>query len=190
MSSLDVSVKAELEAAEKKLARYQKRAIPLAANRSLNRTATSVRASVAKRISRRTGLLQKEIKAATFITRSSLLTLAARITGRRRAFNLVRFVTRSKRAPGAFRKQRGVVANPWRNRRIFEGAFIIAAPRSKKAIVVARKGRKRLPIRGLYGPSVHVELGRQRVRRLMAVLARRRFVVNFRRDLEFYKSRV
>lgn len=186
---MQIDVRAEIEKAEKGLYRYEKRVIPRATNSSLNKTATNVRTQAHRRLSQIIGLPIKELKPYTGIRRSTLLTLSSQVFGRRRAFNMIKFVVPSKRAPGAFRKQRGVKAKPWRRAQLLEGTFIIRGRTHGRPVVVARKGDERYPLKSIYGPSLHVEFNRPPMRRFMSVLAKRRFRVNFSRDLRYYISR-
>ena len=189
---INVDIEAEVKAAEKKLYNYEKRAIPRAVNRSLNTTAKNVQTTITRHIAKRTGLKVGEVKESTTLTKSTFLTLTASLTGRRRAYNLRRFLQPRTRShlPGAFAHRPGVKANPWRKSRIFKGTFIIRGRGHGKPIVVARTSKNRYPLKGIYGPSIHVEFGKPRARRIMIVTSKRRFAINFKRDLQYYVQRV
>ncbi len=186
---MQIDVRADIAAAEKRLYQFEKRVIPKATNSALNKTARNVLTQARRRLSQIIGLPQKEIKPYTGYRKSTFLTLRAVVYGRRRAFNMIRFVAPSKRVPGAFAKQKGVRARPWRRPQVLEGAFIIRGRTSGKPIVVTRKGKARFPVKSVYGPSLHVEFNRPAMRRFQSVIARRRFRVNFNRDLKYYISR-
>ena len=189
---MQVSIEAEVKAAERQLYNYEKKAIPRAVNRSLNTTARNVQTTITRHIAKQTGLKVGEVKKNTQIRKSTFLTLTASLTGRRRAFNLYRFLQPRNRSflPGAFSNRPGVKANPWRKSRTFRGTFIIRGRTHGKPIVVTRTSKNRYPLKGVYGPSIHVEFNRPRSRRIMIVTSKRRFAINFKRDLNYYVQRV
>lgn len=190
MAAIDIDVRADIAEATKYLRNYERRVIPRATNRALNDTIRNVKTQTHRRLAKRTGLKIKEINENSRLTLSSFITLTARLTARRRSFNLRRFVAPSKLAVGAFKKRVGVVSRPWRKRRMFEGAFIMRGRTHGKLIVAARTSDNRYPIKGLYGPALHVEFNRPSMRRFMNVLAKKKFPVNFARNLKFYTSRL
>lgn len=187
---IEIDIRVDIERAQRQLMRYERRAIPQATARSINKTLTNVTTAVNRKIAANTGLKIKEIKSGQFRRNASMRFLSASVTQRRRAFNLRRFVRANRLRVGGFAKEPGVRANPWRNSKIFEGAFIIRGRTSGQLVVVARRGKNRYPLKSLYGPSLHVEFNRAPIRRLANVIARRRFRVNFRRDLAYYVSRI
>jgi len=189
---IDLSVKADLKAATRYLYDYERRVIPRATNRSINTTARNVQTAINRHIAKETGLKAGEVKAATSITKSTFSTLRAIVKGRRRPYNLFRFLQPRNRSflPGAFANQRGVKANPWRKSRIFKGTFIIRGSGHGRPIVVKRTGRNRYPLKAVYGPSIHSEFNRPAARALMNSTARTRFRINFERDLKYYISRL
>lgn len=189
---INVNIEADVKAAERKLYGFEKKIIPRAVNRSLNTTARNVQTTITRHIAKQTGLKVGEVKANTYVNKSTFLTLTARVIGRRRPFNLYRFLQPRNRSflPGAFANRPGVKANPWRKSRTFRGAFIIRGRGHGRPIVVTRTSRNRYPLKAVYGPSIHVEFNRPRARRLMFVTARRRFAINFKRDLKYYLQRV
>ena len=186
---IEIDISADIEEAEKQLTKYERVIIPRAISSAINKTKRNLVTKVNQTLSRRTGLLIREIKGAEWEINSSPKTLWSSVTMRRRAFNLRRFVKPGKLAVGAFRKQKGVSANPWRRQRIFDGAFIIRGKTHGKLIVVARTSENRYPLKGLYGPSLHIEFNRPSMRRLMRVVVAQRFRINFERDLNFHVGR-
>lgn len=187
---MDIDIRADISRIESQLNTWQRQVIPKATSRALNTTARNVRTAAQRHIAKTTGLKVGEVRDNFHVTRATPRWLSVKIIGRRKPFNLIRFVAPSKRTPGAFRKARGVRANPWRNARTFPGTFIIRSPRSGVPIVVKRKGQARQPIEAVFGPSIHTEFNRRESRRLMTRTARERFRVNFMRDVKFYISRL
>ena len=186
---IDISV--DIRNAEKKLFNYERKVIPQAAARSLNTTRRNVKTQAGRRINQITGLqIRRDITPGFWEIKATKWRLSTMLGSRRRPFNLIRFVTPAKQHPGAFDKLPGVKAKAWRKLKIYEGAFIIRGRTHGRPIVVKRTTRRRYPIRGVFGPSLHVEFNRPAMKRFMSVLAKRRFKVNFRRDLRYYVSRV
>lgn len=186
---IEISIEADVEAATKQLYRYEREIIPKAASSAINKTMTNTITAVNRYISRRTGLKIKELKANQYRIRSSRFTLAAILVNHmRRPVNIIRFVTPGKRQPGAFRKQKGVSANPWKTRRLFEGAFIVMG-RSGKPFVAVRTSRNRSGIRGVHGPSLNKEIVRPGARQVIRATVNDRFRINFERDLNYFLLR-
>ena len=187
---INVSIEADIKQAAAKLTTVQRRIVPRATNSAINKTVRNVATALNRHISKETGLKIGDIKKGMNIRRSTFTTLSAVITGRGRAVTLRRFVSPGKRVPGAFRKQRGVTANPWRKRRLFPDTFIIWGRNHGQALVAVRKGTARRPIHILKGPSIRQEMNRPASRRLMSATARDRFRVNFERELTYQLSRM
>jgi hypothetical protein len=187
--TLQVDVRADVEAAEKSLFNYERRVIPKATARALNTTARNVKTQGQRDIAKITGLKVGEVGKEIWLSRATWGRLVAIVNSRRRAFNLIRFVAPSKRAIGAFIKAKGVKANPWRRSKVFDGTFIIRGETHGRLVVVARTSSNRYPLKGIYGPSIHIEFNRPAMRRALNVLAATRFSINFRRDLAYFVAR-
>ncbi len=180
---VEISLEAEIEGYTKYLTKLQREAIPRSTNSALNKTAGNVRTAIARYIAQETGLKVGEVKREAIIIRSNFRTLRALVIGKGRAVTLRRFISPSKRRVGAFRNQDGVVANPWRRRRVHRGTFLIAGKNHGQVIPVKRAGKGRKQLKALYGPSMRVEFGRPAAVELMRSTARARFKINFEHDL-------
>ncbi len=151
--------------------------MPKIINQAVNRTATQVQSSAVKALSKETGLKQKDVRSFMKLFRSNFRTLTATVQGFGRALNLARFRARQTK--------RGVVAFAWGVRRLYRGAFFANENRT----VFRRKGRSRLPIRSMYGPSIPREMAREAVSTALRKVVKVRFPINFeqarRRFLRF-----
>jgi len=149
------------------------RQVPKALNSTINKVATTIRKEGVRQLSKETGIKQKDIRRDVVMRKSNFQTLTARIRATGGFTNLIRF--------GARLTKRGVSAAPWKKRRIFKGAFIA----NKGRTVFRRKGRGRLPIEPVYGPSLPREFLRDKIIRLFNTVGLRRFREVFFRELKF-----
>lgn len=186
---IEIDLSADIEQAERQLYRWEREIIPKAVSSALNKTRNNMQTAVNRHLSKTTGLKIKELKAAEFKINSTRYTLFATLTARRRPFNLRRFVTPGRLAVGAFARQQGVIANPWRKRRLFPRMFIIRGRTHDQLVVVKRVNKAGTKLKGVYGPSVNIEFNRPASRRLMRDTVIERFRVNFERDLNHFLSR-
>ncbi len=181
-TDVQISVKADIAAAKRQVAYWQREAIPKAAAHALNRTAQQVQSAAVKEIARETGLKQKDVREAMSRARATWGRLVAAVIATGRAVNLIRF-TRQTRA-GA-RKAGGVSANAWGRRRLYRGTFIANQGRT----VFVRESDARLPIKPVHGPSVPREMVREKVSRLLRTVIDTNWPKNFRDDLRYYLNR-
>ncbi len=187
---VDISVQADIKEATRYLFNVEKRIIPRATNRAINKTAVTVKTKIQRHISQETGLTIGMVKAGIRLIKSNFSTLQAQRLGKGRAKNLLRFVTPGKRSPGAFSNQPGVKANAWREPKVYRGAFIIYGATHGKPIVVARTGKARNKLKGLPGPSIRKEFARQEALNLMDATTKERFRIEFERALTYYLERL
>ena len=185
-----VSLEADIEKATRQLTQIERKVIPRAVTRALNRTGGNVRTAVNRHISKETGLTVGKVKQRTTLRKATFRNPAITITAKRSDTNIIEFVTPGRRRIGAFSKQRGVTAKPWRRSQFYKGAFIVFGKYSRKLIVVGRKRNSRRAARSFYGPSIHREFIRPKAHTLFVFTARQRFGVNFAADLKYYLSRI
>ncbi len=195
---MQIDIRADVAAAEKQLFNYERRVIPKAIKSALRKTSKNVHTQAVRSINKKTKIAQKKIKSHVKIKLGGYGQFWAEVIAHKKTFNLIEFVTAGKRHPGAFRKLPGVTARSWGTSTLHRGAFIIRARNSGKAIVVKRRANARR--RGntwggrwsetVYGPGVHLEFQRPAMMRLLRIVARKRFSINFERDLNFFVARV
>lgn len=184
--SFDLSVKMDVKRLTKHLRGVQREAIPRATARALNTTARQVQSQAVKALSKKTGLKQKDIRVAMSRKKASWRNLLSAVIATGRAVNLIRFVTPAKRHSRAFLKRDGVIAKAWGKKKLYKGTFIGNRGRT----VFARKGKERLPIKAIHGPSIPREMARPVIDRLLKKTIRKKFPINFERDMKFYLSRI
>jgi hypothetical protein len=137
-------------------------ALSMAINHTGDRATTVVRRSVAKQ----TGASYAKVRAETKSYKASVSRIVYDLVGKgERAVGLIHY--------GASQRAGGVSARPWGKRRVFPGTFI-AAPAGRSAQVFRRtgeigiatagryKGQRREKIAKLYGPSIPVEMLRDK----------------------------
>ena len=101
---------------------------------------------------------------------------------------------RGKRIPimamKAKQTRKGVTYRSQGKRKLIPSAFIATMPSGHRS-VYKRKGKPRLPIAKLYGPSIPKVFVKDAVNRAMEETARVRWDVNFSREMNFeiYKAR-
>jgi hypothetical protein len=184
-----IRLEADIERATRYLKGIERKVIPRAINRALNRTGTNVRTVVTRHISKETGLTIGKIKQRTTLSRATFSRPVISITAKRSDTNIIEFVTKARRRIGAFDKQGGVTARPWRRPQFFKGAFIVHGKYSNKLIVVGRKKTSRKAARSFFGPSIHREFIKPKAHNLFIATAHERFLINFNRDLKNLLSR-
>lgn len=145
---MQVDIKADIAAARRRLSDAQRRIIPAATNRALNRTGDHANTLTVRELSGITGLKQKDVRAAMQRTRSNFGNLTYRLAAIGRALNLIRFSARQT--------QKGVTATAWGKRKLYKGTFIANQGRT----VFVRESKARLPIKAVHGPSLPREFAR------------------------------
>lgn len=149
------------------------RQVPKALNSTINKTATTIRKEGVRQLAKETGIKQKDIRRDVVIRKSNFQTLSARIRATGSFTNLIRF--------GARQTKKGVSAAPWKKRRVFKGAFIA----NKGRTVFVRKGKSRLPIQPVFGPSLPREFLKKKIITLFNAVGLRRFRELFPKELKF-----
>ncbi|MDH5528346.1 MAG: phage tail protein [Nitrospirota bacterium] len=181
---IELNVTADIRRTERWLTGLKKKAVSKAASMAINRVAGTVRSRGVKAIAGITSLKQKRVRDVVVIAvKARRSNLTAVIRARPHGINLIEFVAGAKRVPGAFRRQAGVSAKAWGQRKVYKGTFIGRGPRSGKLIVAARTGKARGPLRGISGPSIPRTFLREEVQREMLTAAKARWPIEFERAL-------
>lgn len=175
---MQISIKADVKRALADL-RNDRAAVEKAAARALNRTAQQVMSAAVKEIARETGLKQKDVREALRRVNAKARNLYAAVIAVGHAVNLIRF---TKQTRDQARRAGGVIANAWGKRKLYAGTFI----GNKGRTVFVRKGKARLPIRSVHGPSIPREMAREKVRKHIEQVIRARWPINFNADLRYY----
>lgn len=180
-----------------------------ASARALNRTADNVRAAAVREIAEREGIKATDVRKYVRVTvrarykRSGKLeqyaqgasSLTARVTANGRAPNLIEFVGKSDRLPGAFRSRDGVVAHVHGANKVYRGTFVVRA-RNGKVVVVTRSPKAKADPRGMrprgghgkwkpkwskgiYGPPPSRTFATNVIMQAMDQVARQRWAINW-----------
>ncbi len=183
MNDFELNVTADVEKVQRMLHNIRNHDVARAASRALNRTASQVRTAAVKDlkadIGHATGLGSAAIRKNIRITKAKPGKLIAVLTPSGHAIPLINFSARQVAA--------GVSHKAWDRRQIATHAFIATMPSGHRG-VFTRKGKKRLPIRELYGPSLPKEFSH---RKILEALRRRAIVAwpkNFQNELNYYLS--
>jgi hypothetical protein len=180
--TLDFEVSVDLSEVRRYLTRLERRGVPKAAARSLNRTASSTRTAARRIVAQEMGIAQKHIKRGFSVHKASQKRLSAAVVGKGQPVELYKFKgTRET-------KTRGVVSNAYGERKRYPGAFIATMPNGKTGVFV-RKTRKRLPIRKVWGPSVPATMAEDAAQQAMQEKAQETWEKEFPRQLRFYIER-
>lgn len=163
-----ISVTVDIKGALRYLERIERDVVPRAAAAAINRTANSTAVEVSRQIARETGIPVREVRQRIKVRRASKDNLTAYVTAYPYSPNVKRFNARQT--------DPGVVASPWRRRRLFPGTFTMPS-----GAVVKRTGKARFPIRGIRGPSVRKEFLRGYALRAMKAKVDERFPIEFER---------
>lgn len=114
--------------------------------RAINRALGSGRTVMVRAMAEDLKIRQADLRDAMPIREASLTRMVGSFGASLKLISLFKF--------GARQTQRGVTANTGRGRKTYAGAFIQRMPKTGHVGVFMRKGRKRLPIRELFGPSL------------------------------------
>jgi len=190
--SFDITIQHDLKKLMQGLNALETKVAPQVTIRTLNRVAESAKVASAKHIAPQMNSRQAAVKRRIETRKATFKTLWATLVARDRALQLIEFVVGSKKPTQQVGGKRGLVrAKVYGKTRTLSNAFI--APRrrgSSKTTVYMRKSGKRLPLKMLYGPGI-MQLFRQRENdQVMQIKVLERFPVEFRRNLDFYISRL
>lgn len=175
---MDIDIKGDIKNIERHLFKFQKVAIPKAANRAINRVIKTVQGEAARTIAKETGFKVKQVRDHLDLTKSTWRTLTGRIVAKRHSPNLIRY--------GAIQTKKGVKAKPYRKRRLYPNTFIANQGRT----VFVRTSKKRLPIRPVYGPSVRGEFIRDYIRRVYIAKGAARWRIELNAAIQYYLSKI
>lgn len=177
-----------------------------AVSRALNKTARTVTAKTARLI-RDTGynIPVRDIKQSLNTKPASAENLGALVTASGRPIPLIRYGAREQRRPGG-----GVSVKVLRGKKFIRGAFIATMPTGHRGVFIRvgsaahtllSAGRQRvvqrgktsykhgLPIEELYGPSIPIAFVNQKVSAAMVGVARERFPIVLKQELNFESIR-
>ena len=188
----DITVQHDLKKLQRDLSALERKALPQATVRTLNRVAESARVASGKHIAKQMGSRQAGVKRRIKVQKASFKRLWATLTAHGKSLPLIEFVVGSKKAtqqPGG--KRGRVRAKLFGKTRTYQNAFI--APRKageSKTTVYERKGKKRLPVFMRFGPGIASLFRSKQNDAILQAKVRERFAVEFARNLAFYVERI
>ena len=176
-----IDVEADVEEAKRFLTRTQRKVVPKAAARALNRTLSNVQTVSRRRVAKGVGQKQKTIKGQFRLVKASRNRLIGVLKATGKPTPLI-----ALKNPKQFKK--GVKVTFGGKRQLMKGAFIATMPSGREG-VFRRESKSRLPIRELFGPSVPAWFATREVNKAMEDTAAEKWPSNFARDLDFFLSR-
>lgn len=172
---------AEARRVQRTIQRYGDKVAKQALPRAMNKTATTVRSRGVKKIATEMGTVQRTVRKVTRIDRASVARPYSAIIWTGRPLTLIEFNARQTR--------RGVTAKAWGQRKLYRGGFIARMP-TGKVQTVARKGRARLPLKTLYGPSVPRTAARDDVRRILVLATKERMPIEMKAAIRSVRAQL
>lgn len=183
-SALEFDFEADIKAATRFLVFSQRKAIPKAITRSLNKVGSTARTQAAREIRQFRRLKISEIKRGMRVFRARPRRPVFEVKVSRRPISLRRYGAKM----GGGKRRRRVVVNVDGERQVLEHAFFIEG--RPKSPVFERVGRSRLPIRKLFGPSLGTALEKQVVRNQLRRTVGERWPRVFRHELNFELDKI
>lgn len=154
MISIELSAR-DLEETTSRLA-HVNRGLPRAIVNAINQTSAGVRTDLVKAVGQKINLPASRTRAQVVFCRATLKNPSAAVIAKDRKAPLIHFKARPSQPfrKGGRRPRIGVSAQPFKTgvRQAYPGSFV-ARMQSGHTGVFIRKGRRRLPIRELLGPS-------------------------------------
>ena len=177
---ININVKSNTNQIIKGLNKFERQFVPQALNKSLNRVGTGVATVVRRDVAKQAGITQRALKQRGFFSqfRSKVKTLTYEFVVRWGAIPLKDFNPKQT--------AQGVVAKAWGIKQLYDNAFKVD---SLGGHVFVRKGKKRLPIKKLYGPIPARLASSDQVEKKVEQTVNERLPRELARNLTFYIKR-
>lgn len=172
MPGIAVDLTIDVKSVERMLFGVEKKAVPKAAGQALNRVIGTVRTRSVRQVSKETGLKQAAMRRHMRLIKSRRGRMSATLIAESYAPNLTNFSARPTKA--------GVRARVYQQSVEHKGAFMAARGRP----VFKRVGDKRLPIKGLRGPSLRRSYLQGHIRKAMRGTGAERWSIEMDRSLK------
>lgn len=174
--SLTFSVKSDIDRITKNMTALERKVIPKATNRAMNRTGKTAATRVIRKLSKESGAKQMDIRRRfAFLVRSRPDTLSYLIRIKYGAMPLKDFNPRQTKL--------GVTAKAWGKTKLYRGAFKVD---SLGGHVFTRKTNKRLPLKKLVGPMPTKIASSHEFQREVVEVIRERLPIEMKANIEFY----
>ena len=174
---MQINIERDFKRLAKRLSDTQRKQLPKALNRTINRVGPAAQRVVVRAVSKDSGVSQKDLKRREWFR-------ALMGTVQRPFFELrVRYGSVPLKDFKPKQMKRGVKASAWGKRKLYEGAFI-----SDKlgGHVFARKGAARFPIKKLWGPVIRTLTVKPETMRQAEEVIERRFFPELAQNLRFF----
>ena len=189
---MQITVEKDIRRLRRDLNTLEKRIVPKATSRTLNRVSSSAKTASSRHISPQIGSRLSGVKRRIDIVKASVRRLWADMVAHGRPLPLIEFVIGSKKPTQQKGGKRGLVkAKAWGKRRTFENAFIAPIKAgSRKTAVYMRKTGKRLPVKMLFGPGIKQIFKQKENITLMEHQVQKKLPKEFGQNIRFYLSRM
>ena len=193
--SISINVKADVKALTKGLNKLQRKVIPTATARAINKTAATTRNETARTIASELHLKLPFVRKRFYISKwkqANKTKLATTIDTRRSDTNIAEWTTKSqltnlKRA----QKQGGIKSKAWGGAaKIYKGTFAGKGKNSGKTLVYAVSDKHASGVKAIYGPDLRAWVRRPTSQARIRRVVRRRFRVVFSSELSHALSRI
>ena len=173
---LTLSIKGDIDRISRDMTALERKVIPEATNRALNRTGKTAGSRVIRKLSQESGAKQMDIRRRfAFLVMSRPSTLSYLIRIRYGAMPLKDFSPKQTK--------QGVSAKAWGKTKVYKGAFKVD---SLGGHVFTRKTDKRLPLKKLVGPMPAKIAGSHQVEGEVMEVIRQRLPVEMRANVKYY----
>jgi hypothetical protein len=173
--AIGIDIVADRAAAREALAHLGERTFRRAISMAVNDTGKQSQTYAVRQVAKASGLKAKTVRSAFRLIRSTPATLSAKVRASGRPFRLIDFAARQTRP--------GVSANAYGERRVYKSTFI-ATMASGYRNVFTRRGKKRYPIKPLFGPGVPDTLGKEAVLSGVRTYSGERLQANILRQID------
>ena len=167
---IKINVRCDMNSLIRDLNRIQRDVIPKVAARALNRAIDGVRAEAVRTLAGLTAIKQKDIRSRMYVKGATPNNLVAELGVLPYAPNLSKF--RATKGRG------GITANAWNQRKTYRGTFALPSGQ-----VVSRRGKRKEPVKPIYGPSLPNTFMRKPVLDRLEAVARQRWRSEFEREM-------
>ena len=172
---VSIRVKSDVRELTRALNQVERRAVPTATFRSLNRAIQTTRTAIVRVVSKETGLTAKGVRDSLTLDKARLQNLNAAVIATGRSVPL-------SNVKGVRKTARGISIPTPEGRKILTRAFFWKAPEGKH-VFRRQRGASRLPIRKQFVRSIPSRLLDPAITRTMDTVARVKFLEEFERQL-------
>jgi len=162
-----------------------------AASRALNKTIASAKTQATRTISKETGIKpQKKVREVLVVSKARRTKLVAVLEAKPRVFNLIEFVSPSRRNSRSFRKNSGVTAKAWGRSKLYPRTFVGRGRSSGKMLVFKRTSSKPSVPKEVKGPSVPRSFVQRKIQQAIVRRAEEQWLKNYQHEINREISKI